>query len=196
MYRDCAAWVKTCTECSMKLNPRPWPTARLTPIPLESAFSRVAIDCLGPFPICHSGNRYILVITDYLTRWPEAFALPTIDAPTIARVFLDEIVARHGCPRILLSDRGSNFLSHLVREVCRLLDCKKVQTSSYHPACNGLVERFNSVLSKSLSMYVSKNQKDWDVFIPSVLSVIVLHQLQLRVNHLFTFYTVENRVYR
>ena len=87
----------------------------------------------------------------------------------IARLLVDEIIARHGAPRVLLSDRGTNFLSRLVAEVCKIFQIQKVNTSSYHPQTDGLVERFNSTLCQSLSMYVARNQKDWDDFIPLIL---------------------------
>ena len=64
---------------------------------------------------------------------------------------------------------GPNFLSKLVAEVCKIFQIQKVNTSSYHPQTDGLVERFNSTLCQSLSMYVARNQKDWDDFIPLIL---------------------------
>ena len=82
---------------------------------------------------------------------------------------MNQIMPRHGAPRTLLSDRGSNFLSQLVKEVCFLMNAKKVFTTSYHPQCDGLVERFNGTLAQSLSMYVSSSQKDWDRYLNPVL---------------------------
>ena len=73
------------------------------------------------------------------------------------------------CARTLLSDRGTNFLSQLVGEVCKLYSIKKLNTTAYHPQTDGLVECLNSTLCQTLSMFVSKNQKDWDVFIPAAL---------------------------
>lgn len=87
----------------------------------------------------------------------------------VARLLVDEILARHGAPRALPSDRGTNFLSKLVAEVCKIFQIQKVNTSSYHPQTDGPVERFNYTLCQSFSMYVPKNQKDWDDFIPSIL---------------------------
>lgn len=56
------------------------------------------------------GNKYIIVFNDYLTRWPEAFAVPTIDAPVIADLFVKEIMGNHGAPRVLLSEiEAQNF---------------------------------------------------------------------------------------
>ena len=154
-------WCKSCTEAKKK--------APLLPIPVEGAFDRVAVDVLGPFPPSNKGNRYIVVFSDYLTRWCEEFPVPSVEATVIARLLVDEIISRHGAPRVLLSDRGTNFLSKIVADVCKIFQIHKVNTSSYHPQTDGLVERFNSTLCQSLSMYVAKNQKDWDDFIPLIL---------------------------
>lgn len=75
------------------------------------------MDILGPFPCSKLGKRYILVVNDHLTRYPEAFALATIYAPVIAQVFYDEVVCRHGVPSSLLTDRGFNFLSIVMMEL-------------------------------------------------------------------------------
>ena len=76
---------------------------------------------------------------------------------------------RRGAPRVLLSDRGSNFLSSLFREVCFLLNTEKIFTSACRLQTNGLAERSNGTLAQSLSMYVSSNQKDWDEHLNSIL---------------------------
>lgn len=153
----------------MRKTPRNRHKAPLMPIPVEGAFDRLAVDCLGPLPESTRGNRYVVVFCDALTRWCEAFPVPSIDAPTIARLLVDEILCRHSAPRTLLSDRGSNFLSTLIKEVCQLMNTKKINTSSYHPATDGMVERMNNTIAESISMFVSSNQKDWDFFIPSIL---------------------------
>ena len=169
MFKDIEHWCNSCVDCAMKKIPRGKRKAPLLPIPVEGAFDRVAMDILGPFPVTNDGNRYIIVFSDYYTRWPEAFAMPSIEAPRVAQLLVDEILARHGAPRTLLSDRGSNFLSSIVTEVCRIMDTRKLHTTAYHPQTDGLVERFNGTLAEGLSMYVSTNQKDWDRHIPMIL---------------------------
>ena len=164
MFKDCEHWCKSCIDCQTKKTPRNRHKAPLLSMPVESAF-----DALGPFRPTHSGNKYIIVFTDYLTKWVEAFPVESIAAPVVARLLVDEIISRHGAPRVLLSDRGSNFLSNLVKEVCTLFRIWKVNTTAYHPQCDGLVERFNSTIATTLSMFVSRDQKDWDIHIPSVL---------------------------
>ena len=169
MFNDVQHWCRTCVHCAMKKRPRATNKAPLLPIPVENAFDRVGVDCVGPLPVSKSGNRYIVVFSDYLTKWPEAFAVPTIDAVVIAKLFVHEIIGRHGAPRTLLSDRGQNFLSKLLKEICRLVNTEKVYTTSYHPQTDGLVERLNGTLVQSLSQYVSTDQKDWDEHLQSVL---------------------------
>ena len=169
MFTDIQHWVRSCIDCQMRKTPRNKMKAPLLPIPVDGAFDRVAVDCLGPYPESYSGNRYVFVFSDYLTRWPEAFAVSSMEATVIAKLIVNEIFCRHGAPKTLLSDRDKNFLSKLFREVCNLLSIKKLNTTAYHPQTDGLVERFNSVISQSLSMYVSANKKDWGEFLPSIL---------------------------
>ena len=169
MFKDVKDWCKSCVDCAMKKSPRNTKRGPLLPLFVEGAFDRVAVDVLGPFKPSNRQNRYIVVFSDYLTRWCEAFPVPSVEANVIARLLVDEIIARNGAPRVLLSDRGTNFLSKLVAEVCKIFQIQNVNTSSYHPQTDGLVERFNSTLCQSLSMYVAKNQKDWDDFIPLIL---------------------------
>ena len=72
MFKDVEHWVKSCVECSMRKSPRNSKKAPLLPIPVEGAFDRVAVDVLGPFPPSSKGSRYIVVFSDYLTRWVDA----------------------------------------------------------------------------------------------------------------------------
>ncbi|MCP3664113.1 MAG: transposase family protein, partial [Gammaproteobacteria bacterium] len=124
----------------------------LNPIPVEGLNDRVGIDILGPIkPISDKGFRYVLVCTEYLSKDCEAHPLAEISAPTVAKCFVENVICRWGCPRHLLSDRGAQFLSDLVLEVCKLLSINKVTTCSYRPQTNGQTERQNRILANMLS---------------------------------------------
>ena len=136
---------------------------------ISEPFSRIAIDIVGPIsPVSERGNRYILTIIDYATRFPEAVALKNIDTITIAESLV-EVFSRVGVPREILSDRGSQFKSDLMSEINRLLSVKALFTSPYHAACNGAVERLNGVLKNMLKKLCVDHPSDWDRYIPSVL---------------------------
>ena len=79
------------------------------------------------------------------------------------------MITRHGVPEQLLSDRGANFLSELLLEVCKLMGIEKLNTSGYHPQTDGMVEKFNSTLIGMLSKCVEKHGRDWDVQLPYVM---------------------------
>ena len=140
----------------------------LTPIPVEGPFHRVGVDVIQ-FTTSQDGNCYAVVFTDYLTKWPEVFATKDQTALIIARLFVQEIICRHGVPCQLLSDRGPAFLSYLMTEICELLGVDKLNTTAYHPQTNGLTERFNRTLTDMLAKKVEQNGKDWDSHLPIVL---------------------------
>jgi transposase InsO family protein len=132
-------------------------------------FDRIAMDIVGPLPKSRKGNRYILVVCDYATRYPEAIPLRTIEAETIAEELMS-LFSRVGIPREILTDQGSNFTSRLLQELYKLLHVNSVKTSPYHPKTDGLVERFNQTLKTMLRKAAVDEGKDWDKItsIPSI----------------------------
>jgi len=169
MQRDVEEWVESCPICAARKSPQS------TQVPLgsithpEKPFDTIGIDFLGPLTETDSGNKYVLVITDYATRWVEAFPTPDMKASTVAKVLISEIICRHSAPKELLSDRGRSFLNKVVEEMCDYFRIKKLNTTAYNPRCNGLTERFNATLCQMLSAYCDAKQTDWDVYLPVVL---------------------------
>ena len=169
MKKDIKNWIDTCTICAGKKNPQP----RVAPLhsitqPVKP-FDMIGMDFIGPLPTTDDGNKHILVFTDYATRWVEAFPTADQKASTVAKILIEEIICRHSAPVTLLSDQGRNFMSDLISEVCNYFKIKKINTTSYHPQCNGLTEKFNDTLCKMLASYCNDNQTDWDTYIPIVL---------------------------
>ena len=126
------------------------------------------MDIVDPLPQSRSGHRYILVMCDYATQYPEAIPLRSIDAEHIAEELI-KAFARVGIPSEILTDQGGNFTSKLLSELYRLLKIQGIRTSSYHPQSDGLVERFNQTLKMMLQKVVTKEGKDWDKLLPYVL---------------------------
>ena len=120
-----------CLVCATRKGRKPTFRPYLQPIPVGGPFHRVAVDVLQ-LPLTTSGNKYVLVFMDYLTKWVEAFPMVDQKADTIAKLFIEHVICRHGIPEELLSDRGTNFLSDLVCDICKLLGVKKINTSGYH----------------------------------------------------------------
>ncbi len=129
-------------------------------------FERIAMDLDGPFPMSQRGNRHIFVVADYFSKWCEAYPVPTIDAPEIAKVFRENWISHYGAPLELHTDQGRNLESNLFAEMCKLLKISKTRTTAFHPQSHGMVVRFNRILSQHLSKVVDKHQNDWDDYIP------------------------------
>ena len=70
--------------------------------------------------VSDNGNRYTLTIVDFAAKCPEAVALPRIKTERVAEALLD-VFSRVGFPTEILSDKGSQFTSDLIKEVCRLI---------------------------------------------------------------------------
>ena len=168
MRRDVRKHCRACLTCATRRGTSRASHPPLQSIPVGGPFHCVGVDILK-LPLTCDGNQYVLVFLDYLTKWVEAFPIKDQKAETVARVLVEEVICRHGAPERLLSDRGANFLSELIAEVCRLMRIKKLNTSGYHPQTDGLVERFHRTLISMLSMYVEKHARDWDRFLPFML---------------------------
>lgn len=134
----------------------------------EDAFDIVGIDLITKLPVSHDGFNTILVCTDNLTKYAIAIPLKNELAETIIHAFFNHVVAKHGCPKIVISDRGANLSGERSRDFFRLFAIQRKLTSAYHPQSNGQTERFNRTLKTSLTMYVDANQKDWSSFIPAI----------------------------
>ena len=125
------------------------PRAPLGDMPLiDQPFKRVAIDLVVPLaPASDKGHRNILTLVDYATRYPEAVPLKNIDTETVAAALLD-MYNRVGVPEEVLRYLGTQCTSDCMKEVSRLLSTRRLTTSPYHPACNGLVGKFNGTLKR------------------------------------------------
>ena len=128
----------------------------------------VATDILGPFPVSESGNSYILVATNYFTRWAEAYPIPDQEAATVATKLTEEMFLRFPVPDQLHSDQGRQFESRLLAEVCKVLQIQKSRTTAYHPQSDGLAERWNRTLLSMLATSVEDRPEDWEQYVRKV----------------------------
>ena len=166
---DVSRYCQSCDICQRTIPKGRCGKAALVAMPIiGEPFARVAIDLVGPLPMSGRKHRWILTLVDCATRYPEAIPMKGID--TIERAEeLVNIFSRIGIPQEILSDRGSQFVSDLMREISRLLSVRQLQTTPYHAQCNGLVERWNGTLRGMLQKMAAERPSDWDRYIPALL---------------------------
>ena len=137
------------------------------------SMERIADDILGELPKTNDGNKYILVISDYFTKWTEAHAMPNMEVSTVADIIVREVATRFGVPTTIHSDQGSQFESELFTEMCQLLQINKTKTTPYYPKSDGMVERFNKTLAPMLSSSVNEHHTNWDILLPYVMMAYI-----------------------
>ena len=122
----------------------------------------VAVDILE-VPTSKHNNRYLLVIQDYMTKWADAIPIPNQTARRITEELI-KVFSRYGIPDILHSDQGRNFESTILSQTLEAFGISKSRTTAYHPASDGLVERFNRSLLQLLVLMSSVTMIGSNIF--------------------------------
>ena len=166
MKEDVEKYIRRCETCQKnKL------TRKKVRMPMEITttpdvvFQKCCMDVVGPLPVTHRGNRYLLTFQDELSKFTIAVPIEKQDAVTIAKVFVENMVLKFGVPQTLLTDQGANFLSEMFRNTCKLLKIKKMQTTAFHPQSNGALERSHRTLTEYLRHFIAEDQSNWDEWI-------------------------------
>ena len=130
-------WVGMCHDCGAK---KVCGRKRRSPLKqylVRAPMERLAMDILGPLPQTPRGNRFVLVVTDYFSKWTESYAIPNQEATTVTEKLVSGFVCLFWVPRELHSDQGTNFESKVMAEVCKLLDIENTRTTPLHPQSDG-----------------------------------------------------------
>ena len=168
MYVDAQKFSKSCPECAIVTGGGRHHQPPLHPIPIQRPFQIMGVDIME-LPRTEKGNKYVVVFQDFFSKWPMVFPAPDQKAIRLARLLVEEIVPLFGVPESLLSDRGTNVLSHLMLDICSLLGITKLNTTAYHPQCDGMVERFNRTLKAMLRKHAARFGNQWDEYLSAAL---------------------------
>ena len=136
-----------------------------------SPFEKVGFDIYGPLKKSSMGYEYIIIFTDYATRFIIGSPLKNTKSETIANVLMKEVF-QFGIPSEINSDRGENLNSELMNILYKNYGIKKITTTSYHPQANGLTERFNKTMGDMIRTSIGDgNDKKWDQILDSIILV-------------------------
>ena len=132
--------------------------------PAKATLEFISINLLEELITTLKGNRFLLVITDRFSKLVRTVPLKRITAAVIACEFVRHWVLVYGPPALLLSDNVGQFTARFFQDVCRIIGVKNPFTTTYHPQCNGQVERLNRTILAALRHYVADHPKNWDLF--------------------------------
>jgi len=166
MRRDIKQYVASCPKCQKRKARNIKRQGFTKPLPIaEDIFDTVGIDLINKLPRSYAGYNAILVVTDNLPKFVVTSPLRDEKATSIIFAFYTDFIAKFGCPKIVISDRGLNISSKQTKDFFQLYGIKRHLTSAYHPQSNGQTERYNRTLAASLTMYVDKEQKNWSDYL-------------------------------
>nr|GEZ65631.1 reverse transcriptase domain-containing protein [Tanacetum cinerariifolium] len=117
------------------------------------------IDFMGLFSSSR-GNKYILVVVDYLLKWVEVKVLTTNDARVVCK-FLKSLFANFGTPHAIISDRGTHFCNDQFAKVMLKYGVTHHLATTYHPQTSGQVEVSNRSLKRILERTLGENRASW-----------------------------------
>jgi hypothetical protein len=169
MSQELLEWLRACQACQQAK-----PGVKVGKMPLAqelvaAPMMRVGMDLAGPLNITKSGNKYILVIQDYFSKWIELFPLVDKTAKGVADVLVKEYFTRYGLCESLHSDQGLEFDNFIMQEVCNLWGVRKTRTTPFAPWSNGMVERSNRSIKQMLCHMCCQVWKDdWDERLPFI----------------------------
>lgn len=164
--KDIQQWTKHCLTCQRSKVHRHTITPHGKFVQPDARFRHIHMDIVGPLPMS-KGFTHILTCVDRYTRWPQACPLKDTSAETVARCFVETWISNFGVPQQITTDRGSQFTSALFRELNNLLGSEHFRTTAYHPAANGLVERFHRQLKSAI--IATSLQTNWSECLPLIL---------------------------
>ncbi|EER03931.1 Retrotransposable element Tf2 155 kDa protein type, putative [Perkinsus marinus ATCC 50983] len=165
MASDIEHALAQCQRCLDAKRPSPAP-APLMPVPIGRPWETIAVDLLS-VPTNPDGISTLLVMQDYFTKWAHVVPLRQHTWLDVARP-LFQLFLLFGPPRRLHSDQGPPFESWLFKMTLGLLGVRKSKSSVYHPAGNGLVERFNQTFLKMVRTHVD-SVYDWQRHLGSMV---------------------------
>ena len=170
MKKDVDLFCKSCELCQCRILQRRNVGGGLGRIIATRKNELIGIDLFSGVPeSAVGGYKYVLVMTDYVTKYTMATPLMNKKAITVAMALYDKWCTVFGFPEKIQSDKGKEFVSKLSKAFYKVFEIKKVQTSGWHPQANGQVERFNKTMANMLAKLCANDQVNWPTYLNTVI---------------------------
>lgn len=132
----------------------------------HSAFDKIFLDLVGPLDKDSYDYTYILTLQCELSKYVCAYPLITKTSAEVARTFVNNFILQHGVPREIATDRGAEFMSETIEQVCKLLNIKKLNSTAYHHQSIGALENTHKSLGAFLRIQTEEKPELWSTWLP------------------------------
>jgi len=160
MNADCESYARSCDKCQRHAPSIHCPTEMLRTTVAPYPFMRWAMDIIGPLP-CSRQRRFILVLTDYFTKWIEAEAYAQVTDKEVRGFVWKNIICRHGLPYEIVTDNGSQFMSGNFKEFCSRWNIRLSPSTPRYPQGNGQAESSNKLIIDGIMKRLDLKKGHW-----------------------------------
>ncbi|KAI5332367.1 hypothetical protein L3X38_022496 [Prunus dulcis] len=162
MLKDCINYSKGCEACQRHGPIQRAPSVPMNPVVKPWPFRGWAMDLIGKiYPASSQQHCFIIVATDYFTKWVEAKPIKTTTSQEIITFIEEQIIQRFGIPESITTDRGSSFISRDMLDMAETFKFKLLQSTPYYAQANGQAESSNKVIINIIRKMLEKNPKQW-----------------------------------
>lgn len=161
MDNDIIKFVKNCDKCQKQKFHRNIKQPMCITSTATTAFDKIFLDLVGPLTKDANGYCYILTLQCELTKYVEAYPLLNKETETVARAFIDNFILRYGIPNEIATDRGTEFISSTMQEVCKILNINQLQSTAYHHESLGSLENSHKSLGAFLRIQTDNQAYKW-----------------------------------
>uniref|UniRef100_A0A2N9GFR7 Uncharacterized protein n=1 Tax=Fagus sylvatica TaxID=28930 RepID=A0A2N9GFR7_FAGSY len=169
MQKDAAQYVKRCEKCQLFAPAIHKPTSQLNPISSPWPFAQWGLDLVGPLPRATGNRQWLIVATDYFTKWVEAEPLARITDSESRKFIWNNIITRFGIPRCLISDNGTQFDSRPFRRYCSEFGIRNHFSSPAYLQGNGQAESSNKTILNGIKKRLEEAKGRWVEELPTIL---------------------------
>jgi len=161
MIVDCEAYARRCEQCQKHAPYILQPAKLLTSVSAPYPFMKWSMDIIGPLHVSTRGVRFLLVLTDYFSKWVEAAAYSNITQVQVRAFIWKEIICRHGLPYEIVTDNGPQFISEQFESFCEKWQIRLSRSTPRYPQGNGQGEAMNKTIVSNLKKKLNEYKGAW-----------------------------------
>ncbi|KAG7552243.1 Retrotransposon gag domain [Arabidopsis thaliana x Arabidopsis arenosa] len=161
MIADCVKFAQRCKRCQLHAPLIHQSSELFSSISAPYPFMRWSMDIIGPLHRSTRGVQYLLVLTDYFSKWIEAEAYASIKDSAVNTFIWKNIICRHGVPYEIVTANGPQFISHEFEAFCSEWGIKVSYSTPRYPQGNGQAEAANKTILSNLKKRLSHLKGGW-----------------------------------
>ncbi|CAF5172689.1 unnamed protein product [Rotaria magnacalcarata] len=185
MITDIRNHLNSCLPCAQNNHRRQKLLGALKPIKLpEGIWKLLSMDFHGPIaPASKQGNRYIISLTDILSKFVITKAVRDCSATTAVKFLINDVILKYGTPTCILTDNGTHFTAQIMNNLFQHLGVTHLYSTVYHPQTNGQIERFNATMDGKIAVLCNERRTNWDEVLQYVTYITIHRYTQQQNKH-------------